>query len=109
MYEEGRFTASAGSQVVLSLPGGSALAGEQRRPDLEAALSRHFGTRISLRLERREDDAAGAARTEGAPSEDDPADDDVRDVHSLEDAPTATTGVARLTEAFPGAELLEEP
>jgi hypothetical protein len=29
-------------------------------------------------------------------------------VHDLEDAPTAVTGVARLTEAFPGAELVEE-
>lgn len=109
MYEDGEFTSASGGQVVLSLPGGSAVAGEQRRPDLEAALSQHFGTRIRLRLERR-DDGSGGSDPAGAPrTGEDPSDDDVGDVHALEDAPTASTGVARLTEAFPGAELLEEP
>ncbi|MGV3760551.1 MAG: hypothetical protein ACO1PW_13575 [Actinomycetota bacterium] len=108
MFAEGRFTGATGGQVVLSLPGGSAVAGEQRRPEVEGALSRHFGTRVSLRLERREDEGDGSATGDRPPSDEHP-DDDIGDVHSLEDAPTAATGVARLTEAFPGAELLEEP
>jgi hypothetical protein len=33
----------------------------------------------------------------------------VVDVHDLEDAPSAASGVDRLTEAFPGAQLVEEP
>jgi hypothetical protein len=36
------------------------------------------------------------------------ADDEVVDVHDLEDAPDAGSGVDRLAEAFPGAELVEE-
>jgi len=108
MYSDGRFVAAAGGQAVLSLPGGNALAGEQRRPEVEAALSRHFGARISLRLERHDDDETPSSATDPGPRKRS-EEEDVGDVHALEDAPTATTGVARLTEAFPGAELLEEP
>ena len=46
-------------------------------------------------------DAAEPAGT--APPEEEPV-----DVHALEDAPAAGTGVDRLAEAFPGAELVEE-
>jgi len=106
MYGEGRFVSSNGADVVLSLPGGNALAGEQRRPEVEAALSRHFGTRLSLRLARHDDEPPAGA---GPPVSGGPDDEEVGDVHALEDAPTATTGVERLAEAFPGAELLEEP
>lgn len=109
MYAEGRFTTATGGEVVLSLPGGTAVAGEQRRPEVEAALSGHFGTKISLRLDRREDDRVDGAASGDRPTSEGPSDDDIGDVHALEDAPAAATGVARLTEAFPGAELLEEP
>jgi len=51
------------------------------------------------------DDTSGpAARTDPPP---DP-EDDIVDVADLEDAPSAGTGVERLAEAFPGAELVEE-
>jgi hypothetical protein len=76
---------------------------------VEAALSRHFGTRLTLRLERRDDDGPTDGAEAGPPPSGAPDDEEVGDVHALEDAPTATTGVERLTEAFPGAELLEEP
>lgn len=108
MYADGRFVSAAAGQVVLSLPGGAALAGEQRRSEVEAALSRHFGTRLSLRLARHDEDGPEGAEL-GPPPTGGSDDEEVGDVHALEDAPTATTGVARLTEAFPGAELLEEP
>lgn len=104
-FGEGRFTGGSGGQYVLSLPGGAAIAGEGRRGEVEAALSQHFGTRISLRLEGRAEEPDGR----GTPDATGADEDDVGDVHTLEDAPDAATGVARLTEAFPGAELVDEP
>ena len=104
-FGEGRFTGVSGGQYVLSLPGGAAIAGEGRRGEVEAALSQHFGTRISLRLEGRAEDAEPG----GTPASAAVDEEDVGDVHTLEDAPDAATGVARLAEAFPGAELIEEP
>ena len=94
MYADGQFVAAAAGQVVLSLPGGAALAGEQRRSEVEAALSRHFGTRLSLRLERRDEDGSPDGAEVGLPPSAGADDEEVGDVHALEDAPTATTGVA---------------
>jgi hypothetical protein len=81
---------------------------EKKRPEVEAALAAHFGRPIALLLvtaaEVGEAPPAPASAPPTAPEE-----DEAVDVHALEDAPSATTGVERLAEAFPGAKLVEEP
>ena len=93
--------------------------GERKRADLEAALGSATGSSVRVRLEV----DASASTSHGAP----PAGDSARaprastmsddpdehlggaDVHDLDDAPDAPLGgVAALTEAFPGTEVLEE-
>jgi hypothetical protein len=84
---------------------------EKKRPEVEAALTAHFGRPVPLRLVT-DADVGGPASTAPAANAPAPAvaeEDEIVDVHSLEDAPTAATGVERLAEAFPGAELVEEP
>ena len=48
------------------------------------------------------------ARSPSTPPRPPAAEDEVVDVHELENAPDAGSGVDRLAEAFPGAELVEE-
>jgi DNA polymerase-3 subunit gamma/tau len=80
---------------------------EKHRGQVEAALAAHFGRAVPLRLVVRDLPAAlpAASSTAGA---DDEAEVEIVDVHALDDAPAAGSGVDRLTEAFPGAELVEE-
>jgi DNA polymerase-3 subunit gamma/tau len=104
MFRDGRFEPSTDGPAVLSVPKGPPLDQlEKRRPEVEAALAAHFGRPVPVRLEV---DAAAApapaAATVAAP------DEEIVDVHELEDAPSAGSGVERLAEAFPGAELVEE-
>lgn len=112
VYSEGRFTEVAAGHATFSMSSGHVIAGEPRRAEVEAALGRHFGRPVPMRLQAAADAAPDPGQRRSSPP--DPAgppveDEDVGDVHDLEDAPTAVTGVARLTEAFPGAELVEEP
>jgi DNA polymerase-3 subunit gamma/tau len=87
---------------------------EKQRPAVEAALARHFGRPVPLRLVT-EAEVAGAG-TDPAPQRptargnDGPGDDadEVDDPAELEDAPDPGSGLDRLTEAFPGAELVED-
>ena len=80
---------------------------EEMRADVERVLAEHFGRPVPLVLEV---DGAGApAASEPAPEPvlEDPI--DIAEVHALEDAPAdPRTGVDRLAEAFPGAELFQE-
>jgi len=110
----GHFVESQPDAVVFVLPNEPTRAHcEKKRPEVEAALSAHFGMSVPLRL------GVGAPPEGSAPRASDSApstaaadvvdDDEIVDVHALEDAPTAATGVERLAEAFPGAELVEEP
>ena len=108
IFRDGEITEVDGSTAVLALPKGPpADLLEQRRPEVEAALKVHFGHPITLRLvigdPHRPESAVG---TPPAASDDD---DDVHDVDSLEDAPAAGDSAQRLSAAFPGAELVEEP
>ena len=108
IFRDGEITEVDGSTAVLALPKGPpADLLEQRRPEVEAALAAHFGYPITLRLvigdPHRPESAVG---TPPAASDDD---DDVHDVDSLEDAPAAGDSAQRLSAAFPGAELVEEP
>ncbi len=113
MFLTGRFVEPESDRAVFALANGPTRDHcEKKRPEVEAALASHFGRSIPLRLIALADDGPGGAPepSTGAPAatsarEDD---DDVGDVHALEDAPTAATGVERLSVAFPGAELVDE-
>jgi hypothetical protein len=89
---------------------------DRKRPDVERALSEALGRPITVRLEVDGDGglvAASAGADRGpaaAPVSDDPEEHLAgHDVHDLPDAPDAPAGgLAALTEAFPGAELIDE-
>jgi hypothetical protein len=108
MYLPGRFVSADESGVVLALANEPTRDHcEKKRPDVEAALAAHFGRPVPLRLVT--DAHAGTATPAPAPGGPGrSAEEEVVDVHSLEDAPSAASSVERLAEAFPGAELLEE-
>jgi DNA polymerase-3 subunit gamma/tau len=107
MFRDGRFeTAESGATVLVVPKGPPADQLEKRRPEVEAALTAHFGAAVPLRIVVGADVAPVVvdATSTAAPERE----DDVIDVHTLEDAPAAGSGVDRLAEAFPGAELVEE-
>lgn len=89
---------------------------ERKRGDVEAALAAIVGAPVTVRLEVDGDggsSSAAPATPGGAPSA--PVSDDPEehlagyDVHDLPDAPDAPLGgIAALTEAFPGSEIIEE-
>jgi DNA polymerase-3 subunit gamma/tau len=107
MFRDGRFETAEGDAVVLVVPKGPpADQLEKRRPEVEAALAAHFGATVPLRIVVGADGAPEVVAASPAASPE--REDDVIDVHALEDAPAAGSGVDRLAEAFPGAELVEE-
>jgi DNA polymerase-3 subunit gamma/tau len=107
MFRDGRFETAEGDAVVLVVPKGPpADQLEKRRPEVEAALAAHFGATVPLRIVVGADVAPEVVAASPAASPE--REDDVIDVHALEDAPAAGSGVDRLAEAFPGAELVEE-
>jgi hypothetical protein len=94
---------------------------ERKRPDVERALADALGRAVTVRFEvggEVSSSSLGSTATGGpagarrAPAEvsDDPDEHLAgHDVHDLDDAPDAPTGgLAALTEAFPGAELIED-
>ncbi len=118
MYRGGRWVGVSGSSATLALPNEiSRDKCEQKRPEVEAALSARFGVPVSLRLVV--DDGSGgepaseaASRGARRPPPDVPDDPDVHlagaDVHDLADAPSAAAGgLDALNAAFPGSELVE--
>ena len=124
MFNVGRFIAVEGTTVVLALPNDvHRQRCEQKRPEVERALADALGTAVTLRLVVDDDpdhgDGGGGDRgpssrwTGGGGSvraEPEAADEVLggRDVHDLEDAPDAPAGgLQALTEAFPGAELID--
>jgi DNA polymerase-3 subunit gamma/tau len=113
LYTTGRFLEAESGAVVFALGNDPTRDHcEKHRPEVEAALGAHFGRPVTLRLVTSAHD--GPARSEpggaGPPTSAGATDDEeVVDVHALEDAPSAASGVDRLTEAFPGAQLVEEP
>ncbi|MEQ1788031.1 MAG: hypothetical protein ABL966_13335, partial [Acidimicrobiales bacterium] len=108
MFRDGRFELSASGAVVLSVPKGPpADQLEKRRPEVEAALAAHLGQAVPLQVTVRAELAEATSTSPEAPASAPPEDEGI-DVHALEDAPAAGSGVERLAEAFPGAELVEE-
>ncbi|MFN8017485.1 MAG: hypothetical protein U0P45_05120 [Acidimicrobiales bacterium] len=97
---------------------------DRKRADVEQALADALGHPVSIRFEVAAGPGGPAAGSAPAPAPssggraprpvaDLPDDPDEHlagaDVHDLDDAPDAPTGgLAALTEAFPGAELLDE-
>jgi len=92
---------------------------ERIRPEVEGVLAEHFGSRVPLKLIPESEaarylgsppapdagDATDAAdATTGVPPDDD---HDVGDISELADADDVKTGVDKLTEAFPGAKLID--
>ena len=95
---------------------------ERKRGDVEAALTAVVGQPVTVRIEVGGEGASAAgapnARSSSptpgaavAPVSDDPDEHLAgHDVHDLPDAPDAPAGgLAALTDAFPGTELIEEP
>ncbi len=108
MFRDGRFEVDASGATVLLVPKGPpADQLEKRRPEVEAALAGQFGRAVPLQIVVAADLAPSPAEVADRAAAPEP-DDEVIDVHALEDAPSAGTGVDRLAEAFPGAELVEE-
>jgi len=112
VFGTGRFADSADGSAVYALANRPTRDHcEKKRPEVEAALTAHFGRPIPLRLVT-EGDAGGpppaTASTPTSSAASSVDDDEIVDVHALEDAPTGATGVERLAEAFPGAELVED-
>ena len=103
LYAAGRFVSSEDDAAVLALPTAPHKQKcEERRKEVEAALAAHFGRPIPLRLVVDSGEAAPATAARSVP-------DEVIDVSELIDAPAApTSSIDRLTQAFPGAELLND-
>ena len=99
MFREGQVGIDAGAALLTVPAGPPADLLEARRPELEQALAAQFGRPVPVRV------AIGAPAPVASPSE---PDDEPVDLDELEDAPAAGSGVDRLAEAFPGAELVDE-
>ena len=105
LFLPGRFVAADADGATFALPSPQQIAKcEQYRGEVEAALAEHFHRPVPLRLVLDgPEQVAPAAET--AP----PPDDEV-DLAEVLDAPPGhmPSGLDRLTEAFPGAQLVEE-
>ncbi|CAN5801584.1 hypothetical protein BH23ACT2_BH23ACT2_10570 [soil metagenome] len=120
MFSVGHFTEVSGSDAVFALPNEvHRQKCEQKRAEVEAALSERLDSPISLRLVVDQRAGEGGSQPVSAggsgerPPDGGPEAEDLDlgggDVHDLEDAPDAPTGgVDALTEAFPGA-TFEDP
>ena len=126
LYTAGRFVDVEGDNAVFALPNAPHMTRcEEHRSAVERVLTEHFGCPIRLTLTV--DDAAPTPRSSPKPAPsappveapveavvapDETVDDVVDtaiDIGELEDAPPDNrSGVDRLTQAFPGAELLSE-
>jgi DNA polymerase-3 subunit gamma/tau len=90
---------------------------EQVRAEVEAALSTHFSTTVPVRITVDNGGEQPPAATPSTPPTDPvvapapaPAEEEVIDPSELTDASdAATSGLDLLTEAFPGAEVVETP
>ena len=105
LFAAGRFVSADESGAVFALPTAPHRQKcEEKRKDVEATLAAHYGRPIPLTLVV--DGGEPAAPTTAAAAS--PADEDV-DLDGLVDAPAApTSSIDRLTQAFPGAELLTD-
>jgi DNA polymerase-3 subunit gamma/tau len=104
LYAAGRFLSADESGAVFALPTAPHRAKcEERRHEVEAVLAGHFGRPVPLRLVV-DGEAAPPPKPVASPVVEEPV-----DMSELTDAPSApTSSIDRITEAFPGAELLTD-
>ncbi|MEO6629100.1 MAG: DNA polymerase III subunit gamma/tau [Aquihabitans sp.] len=116
MFSSGSVAEVKGSEVVVSFPNEvHRQKCEQKRGEVESALSQNLGSAVRLRLvvdEHGGVDGPGPVDQRESESAE-PADDfealGGSNVHDLPDAPSAAAGgIDALTEAFPGSTLVEE-
>lgn len=121
LFGAGRFTAVEHDAAVFSLPSEALRTkAEAMLPDLEAALGAHFARSVPVRLvvdgatttrppseaAMEQEHAVSGRRTTPEPRAPEP-DDDMVDLGDLRDAPPdERTGLDRLTQAFPGTEII---
>ncbi len=104
LFRMGRFVESSTRAATFALPNDPHRAHcEKKRTEVEAALAAHFGRPVPLELVVDSDTVDRTTSQAAAPP-----DDDVGDVSALDDAPGAMSGVDRITQAFPGAELVDD-
>ena len=105
-FSTGRFVDVVEGSAVLALPNPIMRDKcEEKRPELERVLALHFGRPVPVRLTV--DPSVGAEGGGAATRPGDAEHEDHIDLDDLVDAPgDARTGIDRLTEAFPGAEVL---
>lgn len=106
-FSTGRFTEVAEGAAVLALPNRIMRDKcEEKRPELERVLAELFGQAVPVRLvvdPSVNPDLGGARPSRAAPEHEEQV-----DLEDLVDAPADhRTGIDRLTEAFPGAEVLD--
>lgn len=113
MFAAGTVQSVEGDEVVVAVPNEvHRQKCEQKKADVEAALSSALGTPVRLRLVADGGGASAAPGGSGGPRRE-PVDETfedlgVEDVSELPDAPDAAIGgVDALTEAFPGATFVE--
>jgi hypothetical protein len=114
-YAAGRFLEVSGKAAVFGLPNAPHMQRcESGRADVEAALARHFGRAVPLRLAVDDDSPPPAAPSGGPAASADPSapppvpEDHEIDPSELVDATdVAATSVDRVKELFPGAELVD--
>jgi DNA polymerase-3 subunit gamma/tau len=108
LFLPGRFVAADDSGATFALPSAQQIAKcEEYRAEVEAALAEHFHRPVPLKLMLDGPELAVAATGTSVATA--PPDDEV-DLAEVTDASPATmpSGLDRLTEAFPGAQLVEE-
>lgn len=105
-FSTGRFVEVADGAAVLALASPIMRDKcEEKRPELERMLADHFGRAVPVRLVVASVAPAGAGV---GPEGSTPEPDDQIDLADLVDAPADhRTGIDRLTQAFPGAEVLD--
>ncbi|MBV6507329.1 MAG: hypothetical protein JJLCMIEE_00373 [Acidimicrobiales bacterium] len=114
IYGLGRFVTVTERAAIFALENAPTCERAERiRPEVEGVLAEHFGSPVPLKLIP-ESEAAAYSGSSPAP---DPAeaaagavaddDHDVGDINELADADDVKTGVDKLTEAFPGAKLID--
>ncbi len=117
-FRLGKFVALDGDDASFGLPNAHVIDRcEDVKPDVEAALATKFNRPIQIALVVDGDSTTTSAPPSSAPTarpakaKPEPADEpveEVGDVSELENAPdVASTGIERLTQAFPGAEVIE--
>ena len=110
-YTQGRVVAADDRSVTVGLPDPVHLERcEQKRPEAEEALAAALGRPVRLALVVAGDDVGGGRPSSGSSPARPPAEEAVEDIDldTLVDAPTENrSGVDRVTEAFPGAQVVE--